>query len=269
MPGSPSARAGPGPSPNRHLRARSRSHLRVDIGGVASPVHRRTPCDTFVPSCSPPSPPPPSPRFPPPRQPPARTAPVQGHDHQPSPTLSATPAASPSPRRSVTVHRRSADVVEPSTPAGARVEAVAEDTINGPLQDALNGLSRWIRLHGRQSGRSRPRPRARSPSAPSPLRPPLGPLDDREHHDGSRRPTRSSCATAAARSCTPTTPGPSSTTSWRATSPAVLRRQRSSGHAGGRRRHDAPRHHRRRRPGCRRLRLGLGARRQLDVERIG
>ena len=57
-----------------------------------------------------------------------------------TPTLSATPGSQPFSPPLVAVHRRSADVVEPGTPAGTGVEAIAEDAINGPLQDTLNGL---------------------------------------------------------------------------------------------------------------------------------
>ena len=57
-----------------------------------------------------------------------------------TPTLSATPGSQPFSPPLVAVHRRSADVVEPGTPAGTGVEAIAEDAINGPLQDTLKGL---------------------------------------------------------------------------------------------------------------------------------
>jgi hypothetical protein len=57
-----------------------------------------------------------------------------------TPTLSATPGSQPFSPPLVAVHRRSVDVVEPGTPAGAGVEGLAEDAINGPLQDALNAL---------------------------------------------------------------------------------------------------------------------------------
>jgi hypothetical protein len=57
-----------------------------------------------------------------------------------TPTLSGGPGSQPFSPPLVVAHRPSADVVEPGRPAGEGLEGLAEDALNAPLQDALNGL---------------------------------------------------------------------------------------------------------------------------------
>lgn len=57
-----------------------------------------------------------------------------------TPTLSGTPGSQPFSPPVVAVHTRGADVVEPGRPASPELEGVAEDALNGPLVDALDGM---------------------------------------------------------------------------------------------------------------------------------